>query len=139
MIPSAVVDASVALKWLVPEPDSARARALSRRLHAPDLLLAECANALWRKARAGDLAPSEAHACLARLLEAPVSLTAAHELLSQALELALELNRPIYDCVYVALAMARGIPLVTADRRLSRAVRAHKLPAPLVLLSELPV
>ena len=116
---AAVVDASVAVKWVVREEHSDCARSLAGvRLEAPDLLLVECANIIWKKVRLGDLAPRDAAGRLDLLLRAPVAITASRELLAVALQLSLELKHPVYDCVYLALAQRRQIPLVTADRRL---------------------
>ena len=78
MIDSAVVDASVAVKWVVREQHSGDARSLAgARLEAPDLLLVECANIIWKKVRLGDLAPRDAAGRLALLLRAPVVITAS--------------------------------------------------------------
>ena len=58
-----VVDASVAVKLLVDEPDSDAARALTasgEELHAPRLMASEVANALWRKARLGQIERADA-------------------------------------------------------------------------------
>lgn len=64
-----VVDASVAIKWVVEEPGTAVAVAVRRhRLCAPDLLVAECANILWKKVRRRELDEVEA-LLAARLLE----------------------------------------------------------------------
>ena len=62
-----VVDASVAVKWLVEEPDSDAALALAEsgeELHAPRLMASEVANALWRKARLGQIERADASAAL---------------------------------------------------------------------------
>ena len=57
-----VIDASVAIKWVVDEPGTEQALLLRRHhLVAPDLLVPECANILWKKIRRGEL--SEAQAC----------------------------------------------------------------------------
>jgi predicted nucleic acid-binding protein len=123
MIDAAVADSSVALKWVVQESDSDQAELLAAaRLEAPDLLLVECANALWRKTIQGELQVDEALESLAWLRRAPVCLESSAALLDAALELAAELNHPVYDCVYLSLAIRSGVPLVTADRRLLSAV-----------------
>ena len=60
-----VVDARVAVKLLVDEPDSDAARALTasgEELHAPRLMASEVANALWRKARLGQIERADAGA-----------------------------------------------------------------------------
>ena len=125
-----VVDASVAIKWVVRETDSGFATALlqDHRLAAPELLVAECSNVLWKKARRGEI--SDEHAVLAaELLEASdVELVPTRHLLARATRLALDLDHAAYDCVYVALALDRGECLVTADTRLRRLVRRHADP-----------
>ncbi len=64
-----LIDASVAIKWVVKEPGSAEAvLLLDRRLVAPDLLCPECANILWKKVARGDLSRDEAEVA-ARALE----------------------------------------------------------------------
>lgn len=127
MIPHAVVDSSVAIKWIVDEEDSVSARSIAAAtLEAPDLLLIECANILWKKATTGDLNPREVDNLWQILLRAPIQFTASPDLLSTALRIALDLKHPIYDCVYLALALQREVPLITADRKLVTAVRKKK-------------
>ena len=140
MIEAAIIDASVAAKWVVEEPGSDRARQLAgATLEAPDLLLAECANILWKKTRLGDLSRRDASECLALLLRSPVTLADSRGLVGLALQLSFELNHPVYDCVYLALAVRRSVPLVTADERLvSAARRQRKLAISVMLLKDLP-
>jgi predicted nucleic acid-binding protein len=124
-----VVDASVAIKWVIEEPGTVEALALRRhRLSAPDLLVPECANILWKKVRRKEL--SEAEALLAaRLLErADVDLAPMRRLLEPATRLAVALDHPAYDCLYLALAQSTGCAFVTADERLRTKVREHGLP-----------
>ena len=139
MIDAAVVDASVGVKWVVNEADSDLARSLSETsLHAPDLFLIECANILWKKVRLRDLTRRNAAERLDTLLRAPVAIAPTHELMPHALDLAFDLRHPVYDCVYLALALLRGTPLVTADEQLAKAARkAGKTADRIVLLSEL--
>ncbi len=121
---AAVVDASVAVKWVLPEPDSDSAIALRDKvLHAPDLALAECGNALRVRVHRGVLSKAEAEICFAALSLAPVSWTPTGQLAAEAMALALDLDHPVYDCVYLALAIARDLPLVTADRHLIATAR----------------
>ncbi len=123
-----VVDASVAVKWLVQEEGSEAAAALrGDELHAPDWILVECANVLWAKARRRELTWDEAEAGLDLLREAPLVLASGRELVGEALALARELAHPIYDCLYLALALGLDAPLVTADRRFVTAVRGSGL------------
>jgi len=100
-----VVDASVALKWVLDEPGSEAAVALrDRELIAPALWLAEAANALWRHARAGEISDDEAAVYFSELLQAPVASLPIEQHLEPALKLAIEIGHPVYDCIYLARA-----------------------------------
>src|ERR1700751_3178757 len=113
-----VVDASVALKWVLDEPGSDVAAALrGQELVAPALWLAEAANALWRKACAGEITSVEANVRLSELRKAPVATLSIEPYLDQALELAVEMGHPVYDCIYLALALHQRTHVLTADRR----------------------
>ena len=121
-----VVDASVAVKWVVREPDSDAAAALRReQLIAPVLWLAEAANVLWRRVRIGDITADEARARLSELTEAPVASFPMEPHLDRALQLASELAHPIYDCLYLALALHHDTHVITADARFAAAVASH--------------
>jgi predicted nucleic acid-binding protein len=117
-----VIDASVALKWVFDEPGSAAAITLrGEDLLAPSLWLAEAANAVWRRTRIGDIIAEEAAAYFSELANAPVALVAIEPHLERALALAMEIGHPIYDCVYLALALHHDTHVVTADRRFAAA------------------
>jgi predicted nucleic acid-binding protein len=131
-----VVDASVALKWVLPEAGSEAALGLigRNRLIAPDLLAVEAGNALWLRVRRRELTAVEARTALVDLLGAPVDYVPDRPLARAALSLAADLGYPAYDCVYLALAMERAGIVVTADRRFAAAVTAHPYLAGLVRL-----
>lgn len=121
-----IVDASVAVKWVVDEDGSGAAAELEgNKMAAPDLLPVECASALWAKARRGELDPPAVQERVQALLAAPVRLVPAAELVASATQLALELGHPVYDCLYLALALRENDHLVTADRRLVTAVQSE--------------
>jgi predicted nucleic acid-binding protein len=121
-----VVDASVAIKWLVEEDGSEAAFALrDRDLAAPALLRIEAANVLRTLAARKATTPDEAAALFSLLQAAPVTLVDHDDALeARALQLALALGHPVYDCVYLALAERMGRTLVTADSRFLKALRA---------------
>ena len=138
---SYVVDASVAVKWYVPEVHAdAALRVLEpgHELHAPDLLHAEVGNILWKKTRRGELLPAEARRIADALLAAPLLVHPAASLLEAALEIALRADRSVYDGIYVALAIALDVPLVTADRRLVHALRNSALGRHLLRIEDVP-
>ncbi len=126
-----VVDASVAVKWYLPEPGSVQAAALLRghpQLIAPDLLTAELGNTLWKRTRRGDLTAREA----SRVVEAfvssrPITLWSSESLLRGAWQIASDLGQTVYDALYLALAVAEDCRFVTADDRLVRALRSTTL------------
>ena len=119
-----VLDASVAIKWVVEEEGTTEALALRRqaRLQAPELLVAECANILWKKARKGELTVEQAMLGARLLQAADVELFPTRSLLAPALGLAIDLDHPAYDCLYLALAVATAGVFVTADKTLVRKV-----------------
>ena len=117
-----VIDASIALKWVVQEDGTNQALVLRQhaKLIAPDLLVPECANILWKKVQRKELARDEA-LLAARLLQgAEIELLPTRSLLEQAARIAIELDHPAYDCLYLALAMENGCRFVTADERFIR-------------------
>lgn len=121
-----VIDASVAVKWLVAEELSEFAtRLLGQELAAPALIEAEVTNVLWSKVRRGELSDSEAEACVATFQRAPVRILQMQQLLVPAFRLAVTLAHPVYDCLYLALAWQLNAVLVTADRRFAMAARNH--------------
>ena len=136
-----MVDASVAVKWVIEEPGAAKARRLAgARLEAPDLLLVECARVFWEKVRLGELAAEQAVSRMLALSKAPLSIVPSADVVELALGLALELDLDVYDCIYLALAGRLRLPLVTADRGLVSAVQPiPELAAHVILLDELAV
>jgi predicted nucleic acid-binding protein len=124
-----VVDASVAVKWLVQEPFSDQAARLLTSGHtlvAPELLFAEATNALWAMCRRGDIGTTDFSEAVGVLRAAPVAVPATvRHLAAAAGRLAIDLDHPVYDCVYLALAMQEQCSVVTADRRFHEVVGAH--------------
>jgi predicted nucleic acid-binding protein len=119
-----IVDASVAVKWFAPEPGSDRARMLGgaqNSLMAPDIVVAEVGNALWKKCARRLFAPEEAIAAMHSLPMLFQELHAILGLAPRAIAIATALNHPIYDCFYLALAERERAPLVTADSKLLEA------------------
>ena len=121
-----VVDASVAVKWFADEPLFDKARALQQHsLAAPDLIFAEVANVMWKLWRRGVLTDARYAARGEALKDAPLMVTPVGDLLASAMRLARELDHPVYDCFYLALAVREGCPAVTADQRFAAAAAGH--------------
>jgi predicted nucleic acid-binding protein len=120
-----VIDASVTIKWVVPEVGSEAATdLLGRELWAPSLWLAEAANALLKKTRRGEITEGEARLRAQDLADAPIQSIELPILLPSAMRMAGELGHSIYDCFYLAAALLRDTSLVTADHRFAAKVAA---------------
>ena len=130
-----VIDASIAVKWVVEEDGTEAALGLrgSFRLLAPELLIAECANILWKKVQRGEMRPEEARMASRLLARSGISFVPMQGMLEQATELAIELAHPAYDCVYLVAARQARARFATADQRLLRAI-ADRAPADLARL-----
>ena len=124
-----VLDASFAMLWLGRERDAkalsefdARYHAGGVEMHAPELFLAESANAIWKSVRRGLRTLDEGVQIFENLMETPVEIHRHRDLLTAALDIALRRGLTVYDSLYVALAVREVLPLFTADRRLGAAV-----------------
>jgi predicted nucleic acid-binding protein len=131
-----VVDANVVVKLFVDEELSDEARALLGRLalsesdqfFAPDLLLAECANVLWKYVQFYGYDAEMARANLADLADLAIQTISMASLFQEAFETGCRLNIAVYDACYVALAESLGCALVTADEPLARRLAEEELP-----------
>ena len=123
-----VVDASVAVLWTLTQRKSEQAAALQGEdeLIAPSLIVAEVGNAIWKTVRRGDLPAREGGTAIEIALGPISALIPMEELRTRALALAIELDHPIYDCFYLALAERERVPFVTADERLMKKVKRLK-------------
>ncbi len=116
-----VVDASVACKWLVEEVGSSEAAKLlagNEGLIAPDLVIPEVCNALWRKSRAGEIASALARELVDGITGFFDDLVPSAGLAARSFAIAEFLDHPVYDCFYLALGEHADTRLVTADARL---------------------
>ncbi len=116
-----IVDASVALKWLVPETDSESAEAIIGKaspLHAPHFLMLETVNACWKNWRKQLIDKSIVFDASSKLTGLIDVWHHDEGLIEDAARLAVDLQHPIFDCLYLALARHLNLPVVTADQRL---------------------
>lgn len=119
-----IIDASVAFKLIVEEPGSEEAIAWIGRaeLIGPTLVHSEVGNALWKRVRMGELAEDSEIADRLADLDHYIRTIDETPLVPRALQLAIDLAHPVYDCIYLALAEANGDFVLTADERFVRAV-----------------
>lgn len=127
-----ILDASVAVKWVLPERDSANALrlrdAFRQKIHeliAPDSFPVEVAHALTRAERKRLLQPSEAMAKLADIFSTSPDLWRYLPLLPRAVDLSSQKRIGVFDCLYVALAERELCKVVSADQRMVAIFPAH--------------
>ncbi len=138
---SLIVDASVAVKWFVAEDLRAEARELIRsteEFEAPDFILAEVSNVLWRKILKGEIENAQAREISQQLPDLFSHLYPTELLHGRALEIAICLRHPVYDCLYLACVEEAGEGrVVTADRRFHAATEGTTHAGRVVHLTEL--
>ena len=132
---SVVVDASVAVKWCLPsqreelvaqaEELLASSKRNEIRFLVPDLFWVEVANALWKAVRRGEMLGENAPTALAYLHDLDIVTIPSIDLVPQAMFVAVNHGRTVYDSLYVALAMRSESQLITADERLANAMAAR--------------
>jgi predicted nucleic acid-binding protein len=128
-----VVDASLVIKWFVPEVHSAAARRWLDASHdfiAPDLLFPETGNTIWKKVRRGELSPEQGQQLAIDLSAVAVEAVAMRALLPDAHALALSTGITVYDATYLTLAVRLETQVVTGDDRFVRRLADHPLLAP---------
>lgn len=115
-----VLDASVLAALYVDDPateqsESALARVEGDELHAPDFVMLEVANVLWKRVRREELRPQDAMTAVADLSAAAIHFHPIGSLVAQSLALALSHGFTAYDATYVALATRVGGIVITND------------------------
>jgi predicted nucleic acid-binding protein len=136
-----VVDVSVGVKWMLPEPyaaEAVRLQSSGRPLHVPDFFEVELANVLWRKVRQGLLTRAQADAFLLQVPALPLVWHADRPLLPAAFDLADQTQRTVYDCLYLVLAVQLGCQLVTADERFVNSLASTPWAGVVVHIRDLP-
>jgi predicted nucleic acid-binding protein len=123
-----VVDASVVVKWFVPEIHSDAARRLLAGTHqfvAPDLLFAEVANTVWKKVRRRELTAADGRRLIEDLDGIAVEAVPCRALAADAFVIADASGRTVYDSMYLALAVRLDTQMLTADNRLDASLRTR--------------
>ncbi|MBM4236177.1 MAG: type II toxin-antitoxin system VapC family toxin [Firmicutes bacterium] len=131
MINKVVVDASVALAWVLPAEDTDQALSLrNQALSEPQLILLvpptfwyEVTNVLWVATRRHRLSNQNAQKALDMLIDFEFTVWAAE--LKRCLNLSLDHNLSVYDNAYLELAIDQQATLWTMDQQLKKG--AHSL------------
>lgn len=135
-----VIDASVAVKWFIPESHSIKALRLldaGCELLAPDLIFAEFGNVLWEKWLLKELEPEVISPLLADLGRMRLRIAPTAALAGKAAGIAVTYKRSFYDSIYLALAVSVQGRMVTADEKLCNALRATPLAERLLWIEDI--
>ena len=136
------MDASVGVKWFVPEVHAAEARAwrsLAATLHVPAFFFdLEIANILWKKVQRGEIPRADADLILSQLPALLVTRHLESPLLTAAFDLAARTHRTVYDCLYLALAVRLSGRMVTADQKLVNSLAATPLASFISWVADVP-
>ncbi|HVF27509.1 MAG TPA: type II toxin-antitoxin system VapC family toxin [Pyrinomonadaceae bacterium] len=125
-----VVDASVSVKWYVPENYEQEAERLlngAHDLHAPELILPEFSNIIWKKTRGGELTTRQGRSIVAAYTKTGLTLHPHKNFINAAYFGAEQTKQTVYDWTYLALAIALNCEFVTADERFYKALETTKL------------
>ncbi len=121
-----VLDASIAIKWFIPEVYSDAARRLVASNHTflvPDFFFPEVGNVLWKRVRGGEDTAENARQILADLNVVPIEVYLSQPLMPLALDIAIQTDRAVYDSLYLALAITQQCQMVTADGKFYNALK----------------
>lgn len=139
-----VIDASVLIKFYVPEILFERAEVLFGRaekgeilLIAPDLIYPETGNILWKKHRLKELTAPEVNEIIEGIESIPIRIEPSKPLLKLAVDLAVVYNITVYDAFYLAIAQIYESKVITADRKLTNVLRNTSLEGNVVWLGDM--
>jgi len=134
-VTSFVVDASVAAKWMLPAKGELLRPEAFRLLDAygagevdllvPDIFWAECGSVVWKAVRQQRFSRADAELAMHEMMQRAIPTIPSAKLLPDALPIAFNFSRSVYDSLYVALAVQAKKQLITADERLANALAAH--------------
>src|SRR5262245_18780689 len=136
-----VVDASVVIKWYLPEVHDVAARRLLANAHTllvPDLVFSECGNILWKRIRSGQMTREEAQTVLESVGNLALEVSPSWPLVLPAIEIACQTDRSVYDSLYLALAVREAAVMVTADEKFYNALLPTPLAAFVVWVEDIP-
>lgn len=136
-----VVDANVAIKWVIPEIHTDIALRLldddSNILLVPDFFFPEIGNIFWKRVRRGETTLEQALLSLNELKEVNLQICSSFPLMTMALEIAVSVQQAVYDCVYLADSVTNSCQMVTADERFFNALSSDSLASSVCWIEDL--
>lgn len=135
-----VADASVSIKWYVAEIYTTEAEKLldgTYEIHAPELILPEFGNIIWKKARRGELTEQESTQIINAFNNQNISFHSHRKLLKASFAGAQLSGQTVYDWSYLALAVSLSCEFITADERFYKALEKTTLKKHLVWIGDI--
>jgi predicted nucleic acid-binding protein len=127
-----VLDASVALRWVLSDDFTQKAISLRGQyqqkaldLISPDIYIDEVASALTKAERQKSILVGEAASLYAKIMNTPPIFHSRLPLIPRAIDISSQTRSSFYDCLYVALAEQEGCELVTVDAKLIRNLQSR--------------
>ena len=120
-----VIDASVAIKWYVPEiyeQEATRFLKSLSSLHVPELIYPEVSNIIWKKIRRGEITLLEGEEIVGTIARKRWTIHSHRNLIKSAFAGAEATGQTVYDWTYPALAIRLSCEFVTADERFYKAL-----------------
>ena len=136
-----VIDASVAVKWYVPEVYEQEATRLKKTggiFHAPELILPEFGNIIWKKVIRKELTDQEGQRIITAFAAEKLLLHSHQTTLRAACTGAATTGQTVYNWTYLGLAISLSGPFVTADKRFYQALQSTPLKANLFWIGDVP-
>lgn len=136
-----VVDANVAIKWVLPEIHTETAASLLGEQHellVPDFFFSEIGNILWKRVRQNEFSLEQAKSYIEAILSTELQTHSSQSLIVLAIEIAVRVQQSVYDSIYLALAITHQCQMVTADQRFYNAVRRDVLATHLCWIEDFP-
>ena len=134
-----VVDASVAIKWYVPEiyeQEATRLQKSGDELHAPQLILPEFGNIVWKKVTRREITEKEGQKIVAEFSKTKLILYSHTSIIKSAFTGATMTGQTVYDWTYLSLALSLGCQFVMADERFYKALENTRLKKHLLWVSD---
>jgi predicted nucleic acid-binding protein len=137
-----IVDASIGVKWFVPEVHAVEARRWRnppQQLHTLAVFFdIEFCNVLWKKIQRAEISSADSRDIVRQLPLLPVARHSEQPLLSSAFDIAEQYHRSIYDSIYLALAVQLKGRMVTADQRLYNSLTTTPLASHIAWVADAP-
>jgi predicted nucleic acid-binding protein len=124
----AVLDASAAVASLFASTRSARVAELlgtANAVLAPDLMVSEMTNAIWKYVRAGALDQETASTLADTAIGLVDEYVPVRTLHREALAFSIHTDHPVYDSMYLVLARRNDAVLLTGDKKMRKLAADH--------------